>query len=520
MENKQKVIIYCRVSSAKQVNEGNGLDSQEQVCRDWAKQRGYVVEKVFAEKGISGSKEDRPAFKAMLNFLFDADGKYIILAMDINRFARDVVVYGTLKEKIRKIGHVLQTVNMTLEDTDESELLENVSSALGQYERKKNASRTKKNMIEHAKQGFWVMRPPIGLKSVKIDKRVYHQRNEPSATYIQEALEGFAKCRFVTQKDVFDFLKNKDLRTFNNKPVRLTMNVIKNILKNPVYTGYFSYKHWDISYQKWAIDPIISVDTYNKIKDRLNPKKTIQHRKYNMDDETFPLRRFVRCAVCGEKLTGSKAKSKSGRRHLYYHCHNKKCAMYGKSIKQADIHRDFETILEGMTPNDTLVGLSIHIINEQYNEKTQDVRSSLAEKRGKIADKQQEKQKAFDLLMNSSNAPEIANMCKNKISVLSAEINALEDENKVQEIETMPLDRATDIVMNFIKQPLQVWRVGDYYQKQGVLNLCFSEPISYDREKKFGTPKLAPIFGLFDKISGDSEFWRAQKDSNSQSSDP
>ena len=149
-----KVIIYCRVSSKKQVTDGNGLDSQEQTCRTWAKQRGLAVERVFKEEGISGSKEDRPAFKEMLEFLFDTNDKYIVLALDINRFARDTVVYGALRDKIRTLGHVMQTVNMTLEETEESELLENVSASLGQYERKKNAKRTKMNMIEHAQQGY------------------------------------------------------------------------------------------------------------------------------------------------------------------------------------------------------------------------------------------------------------------------------------------------------------------------------------------------------------------------------
>ena len=50
----QKAIIYCRVSSDRQVKEGNGLDSQEKRCRDFAISKGYLVEKVFHEEGIKG----------------------------------------------------------------------------------------------------------------------------------------------------------------------------------------------------------------------------------------------------------------------------------------------------------------------------------------------------------------------------------------------------------------------------------------------------------------------------------
>ena len=36
-------IIYCRVSSSRQVQEGHGLDSQESRCRNYAKLKGYPV---------------------------------------------------------------------------------------------------------------------------------------------------------------------------------------------------------------------------------------------------------------------------------------------------------------------------------------------------------------------------------------------------------------------------------------------------------------------------------------------
>lgn len=68
MTNTQKVVIYCRVSSQKQVREGNGLESQEAKWRTWCKNMGYEVLKVFKDEGVSGGKKDRPAFKEMLAY--------------------------------------------------------------------------------------------------------------------------------------------------------------------------------------------------------------------------------------------------------------------------------------------------------------------------------------------------------------------------------------------------------------------------------------------------------------------
>lgn len=505
------------------MRDGNGLDSQEQACRAWAKQKGFIVDRVFREQGISGSKADRPALKAMLKFLMETKEKYIVLALDINRFARDVIVYGTLKQQILKLGHSVQTVNMTLDETEESNLLETMSSAVSEYERKKNKARTIANMKEHLKQGYWVMRAIVGYTEKRIARKIHHVRNEPSASYIQEALEGFASCRFLTQKDVLEFLKDKPLTIFGGRPVKLTFNAVNNILRNERYTGYFAYRNanCDIPYQKWAIDPIISIETFKKIQDRLNGKKGIQARKYNMDDEAFPLRRFVRCACCGEKLTASKPKSKSGKRHMYYHCHNKLCDMYGKGIKQADIHKDFEQVLQTMTPNKKMILASKELIRESYEEQTADVRNAVLAKETKISFLKDEKQKAFDVLMSNSDVPEIAHMCKEKINALAADIQQLEDSLQTSEsLDIKSLEQATDCVIEFLTKPLQIWTNGNYDQKQGVLNLCFREPVSYGKDKKFGTPALSPIFGIFSDFSKDSEKWCTQKDSNSQSSDP
>lgn len=522
MEDKKKVIIYVRVSSLKQVRDGNGLDSQEQSCREWVRQHGYIVENVFREEGISGSKEDRPAFKEMLNFLITANENYIVLAMDISRFARDVAVYASLRDKIRAVGHIMQTVNMTLEETEESELLENVSSALGQYERKKNKTRTIKNMGEHLKQGFWVMRAIVGHQEVRKNGKIHHVRNEPSATYIQEALEGFANCRFLTQKEVFDFLKDKPLTIFGGRPVKLTYNAVKNILTNERYTGYFAYKNknYDIPYQKWVIEPIISLETYQAIQYRLNGKKATIQRKYNTEDEAFPLRRFVCCSVCGSKMTASSPSSKSKKRHPYYHCYKKGCPNCGKGVRKADMHTDLESLLHEITPNEPILALVKRRILESHKEQTQDLTDMVAEKQSKITALNDEKRKTFELLMKNGDVAEIASMCRERITTISEEIVKLENETSVQELETMPLNEAVAYVVNFMTRPLQIWQTGDYHQKQGVLNLCFDGSISYDRAEKFGTPKLSPIFAVFSENNVESEKWRAQKDSNPQSSDP
>ena len=95
---KQKAVIYCRVSSARQVREGHGLRSQETRCREYAKHKGYEVIEVFNDEGVSGSLIDRPGMHKLLAFL-KAQGNLqpVVLIDDISRLARGLEAHIQLR---------------------------------------------------------------------------------------------------------------------------------------------------------------------------------------------------------------------------------------------------------------------------------------------------------------------------------------------------------------------------------------------------------------------------------------
>ena len=66
--NPKQAVIYCRVSSAKQMSRGDGLNSQEARCREYAKYKNLEVLKVFADN-MTGSVVSRPGMKAMIGFI-------------------------------------------------------------------------------------------------------------------------------------------------------------------------------------------------------------------------------------------------------------------------------------------------------------------------------------------------------------------------------------------------------------------------------------------------------------------
>lgn len=100
-----KAIIYCRVSSDKQVREGHGLEGQEKRCRDYAIAKGYEVIKVFRDEGVSGSLTNRPAMQALIKYLAEMRfSNVVVIFDDIKRFARNIEGHFELKAMIMARG--------------------------------------------------------------------------------------------------------------------------------------------------------------------------------------------------------------------------------------------------------------------------------------------------------------------------------------------------------------------------------------------------------------------------------
>ena len=116
---------------------------------------------------------------------------------------------------------------------------------------------------------------------------------------------------------------------------------------------------------------------------------------------------------------------------------------------------------------------------------------------------EQEKDSVFHSFLKST-CDSMRKMCENKMNDLDAEKAALENVIVNDTAEIMPFDEAFGYVADFISRPQAAWQCGDYDSQQLVLDLCFSDRISYNKEQKFGTPALSPIFALFNDLSRDT----------------
>lgn len=64
-----KAVIYCRISSQKQLREGDGLESQRVRCEEFARYRNLTVVEIFRDARVAASHSDRAQLHAEVKLL-------------------------------------------------------------------------------------------------------------------------------------------------------------------------------------------------------------------------------------------------------------------------------------------------------------------------------------------------------------------------------------------------------------------------------------------------------------------
>jgi site-specific DNA recombinase len=157
-------VIYCRVSSTKQTTAGDGLQSQETRCREFARMKGYDVATVFKDD-VSGSLIQRPAMKAMLAFIKkNKRGAMVVVIDDVSRLARGLEAHLELRSAIASAGATLESPAIEFGEDSDSRLVEHLLASVSQHQRQKNAEQTKNRMRARMMNGYWVFQAPVGYK--------------------------------------------------------------------------------------------------------------------------------------------------------------------------------------------------------------------------------------------------------------------------------------------------------------------------------------------------------------------
>ena len=494
----KKAVIYCRVSSTAQTKRGDGLGSQETRCREFARTRGYTVVETFSDD-MTGKLIDRPGMKAMLAYLkkHRAD-EHAVLIDDISRLARGMKAHIELRAAITLAGGVLESPSVEFGDDADSELQEYILATVAQHQQRKNAEQTKNRMRARVMNGYWPFACPVGYRYAKASGHgKMLVRDEPIASIIQEALEGYASGRFQIQAEVKRFLEEQP--EFPKVRGNTVLNQkVTDILTRSVYAGYVEAPNWGVSLRKGQHEPLISFETFKKIQERLNGNARAPARKdINAD---FPLRGAVVCGDCETPLTACWSKGRSTH-HPYYLCPKRGCASYGKSIRREKIESEFETLLMKLRPSEPVFNVAHAMFKDLWNHR---LTSGEVRARGLKAELQRIEKQVEQFLDRIADAatPSVISAYENRVRKLEEEKFVVTEKIGQCGRPMRSFDETLRTALDFLANPWNLWVSERLEDKRAVLKLTFANRLAYVRNEGFRTANLALPFKALAEFSG------------------
>lgn len=501
--NKVMALVYCRVSSDRQMQEGHGLDSQEQRCKKYASERNYEVEKVFRDSYTGGGDfMKRPAMAEMISFIESKPyTNYVVIFDDTKRLARDHVEYWRLRNLFKSLEAEVESPNFSFGDTEESWLQEAITAIFSDFERRSNKRQVNQKMRARLESGYWTFNSDVpGYKRKNLpDKTWILVRHEPKASIIKEALEGYANGRFDTKTDVQEFLQRKNYLA-NNKQKRIYLSRVDRLLDRAwLYAGFIENPEWEVERRIGKHEAIITPDVLKKVEDKLQNKSRVRIRKdYNED---FPLRPHVICAGCGKKLTASWTRSGRGNYHPYYRCSNnsKMCPYGNKSIRREVMETEFRDLLTALRPNQGVVTLTRAILEDLYNKKHSEIEVYQADTDKQLRKLDTEIDKLMERAMNTKNEV-MAERYEEQASQLIKEKEKLSESGKGSDSFDVDFGTACEEVLSVINNPVNKWDSDNLDDKRLVIKLVFNGDPTYDKIRGFGTTDLSCVIRLFERI--------------------
>src|SRR5882762_4556332 len=148
--------IYARCSTEEQ-----STDAQVTALKEFAAARGWVVQKIYEDRGISGAKSKRPGLDAMW-----ADCRRrkvdLVLIVALDRLARSLKQLIEALDEFGRLGIDFVCLKQDIDSTNSaSRLLFHIVGAVAEFERDLIRERTIAGMAEARRKGKHIGRPPL-----------------------------------------------------------------------------------------------------------------------------------------------------------------------------------------------------------------------------------------------------------------------------------------------------------------------------------------------------------------------
>lgn len=304
----KRVILYLRVSTNSQAEEGYSIDIQREKLLAYCKAHGWYVVAIVTDPGFSGSSLERPGIQKVIHEV-EQGNTDMVLVYKLDRLSR------SQKDTLWLIEDCFLPNNVDFTSMKESldtstpfgRAMVGLLSVFNQLERETIKERTFSGRVERAKDGLWHGGgfDPIGYDYIDGELIV----NQKEAAQVRQVYDMYAAGASVTE--IRDVMVAKGYTTKHGDWSHT--NTVSSVLDNELYTGIV---HFDGERSSNAHNAIISKGLNDRVR-YLRTRSLASH--YKEVDSSHLLTGFVYCLSCDARYFPKK--NRSG--NVYYHCYSR-----------------------------------------------------------------------------------------------------------------------------------------------------------------------------------------------------
>lgn len=150
-------VAYMRVSTEKQAEEGNGLDSQKRDIENYCRKNELIVSDWYIDDGYTGTNMDRPELQRLVN---DCARKRVkcVVAFKLDRLSRSMIDGLYLIERVFQPNNVMfKCVHDSVSyDSPMEQAYTQMMAVFAQLDKNTMMLRMRGGMLERVKKGYWI----------------------------------------------------------------------------------------------------------------------------------------------------------------------------------------------------------------------------------------------------------------------------------------------------------------------------------------------------------------------------
>lgn len=152
----QECVAYMRVSTEKQAEEGNGLDSQKRDIEIYCQKNDLIITDWYVDDGYTGSNMDRPELQRLINNCLVHKLKCVV-AFKLDRLSRSMVDGLYIIERIfQENDIVFKCVHDSVSyDSPMEQAYTQMMAVFAQLDKNTMMLRMRGGMLERIKKGYW-----------------------------------------------------------------------------------------------------------------------------------------------------------------------------------------------------------------------------------------------------------------------------------------------------------------------------------------------------------------------------